>query len=139
MGLDPLSPPSTCVHLSLTPNPLRVDVINGWPHIESAYRHRRRLWGQPGHAPPIIKMGGKTAFCPPIIRRKFVIFYFKKETRKKAEETETKKEKYKEKGVNCVHFLKKLSMTKKRSSEFFENRRMFFTKFLECCLKIYFP
>src|SRR6218665_4039031 len=26
MGLDP---PSTCVHLSLTP--LRVDVINGWP------------------------------------------------------------------------------------------------------------
>src|SRR6218665_1444504 len=30
MGLDPL-PPSTCVHLSLTPSPLRVDVINGWP------------------------------------------------------------------------------------------------------------
>src|SRR6218665_1287471 len=24
-------PPSTCVHLSLTPSPLRVDVINGWP------------------------------------------------------------------------------------------------------------
>jgi len=30
MGLDPL-PPSTCVHLSLTPSPLRVDVMNGWP------------------------------------------------------------------------------------------------------------
>src|SRR6218665_2565859 len=30
MGLDP-PPPSTCVHLSLTPSPLRVDVINGWP------------------------------------------------------------------------------------------------------------
>src|SRR6218665_1055311 len=30
MGLDP-PPPSTCVHLSLTPFPLRVDVINGWP------------------------------------------------------------------------------------------------------------
>src|SRR6218665_1024395 len=30
MGLDPL-PPSTCVHLSLTPSPVRVDVINGWP------------------------------------------------------------------------------------------------------------
>src|SRR6218665_689765 len=30
MGLDPL-PPSTCVHLSLTP--LRVDVINGWSLI----------------------------------------------------------------------------------------------------------
>src|SRR6218665_1591670 len=30
MGLD--TPPSTCVHLSLTPlPPLRVDVINGWP------------------------------------------------------------------------------------------------------------
>ena len=27
-------PPSTCVHLSLTPAPLRVDVINGWPLIE---------------------------------------------------------------------------------------------------------
>src|SRR6218665_3934242 len=24
-------PPSICVHLSLTPSPLRVDVINGWP------------------------------------------------------------------------------------------------------------
>src|SRR6218665_2955654 len=24
-------PPSTCVHPSLTPLPLRVDVINGWP------------------------------------------------------------------------------------------------------------
>src|SRR6218665_3676167 len=24
-------PPTTCVHLSLTPSPLRVDVINGWP------------------------------------------------------------------------------------------------------------
>src|SRR6218665_1787123 len=24
-------PPSTCVHLSLTPSPFRVDVINGWP------------------------------------------------------------------------------------------------------------
>src|SRR6218665_3523749 len=34
MGLDPL-PPSTCVHLSLTPSPLRVDVINGWPCLFS--------------------------------------------------------------------------------------------------------
>ena len=25
--------------------------------------------GQPGHAPPIIKMGSKPLFCPPIIRR----------------------------------------------------------------------
>src|SRR6218665_3488335 len=24
-------PPSICVHVSLTPSPLRVDVINGWP------------------------------------------------------------------------------------------------------------
>src|SRR6218665_609249 len=29
-GWTPL-PPSTCIHLSLTPSPLRVDVINGWP------------------------------------------------------------------------------------------------------------
>jgi len=30
-GAGPPSSPSTCVHLSLTPSPLRVDVINGWP------------------------------------------------------------------------------------------------------------
>ena len=30
-------PPSTCVHLSLTPSPLRVDVINGWPLIISSF------------------------------------------------------------------------------------------------------
>src|SRR6218665_668670 len=29
-GAEPL-PPSTCVHLSLTPSPLCVDAINGWP------------------------------------------------------------------------------------------------------------
>jgi len=37
--------------------------------------------GQPGHAPPIIKMGGKTPFCPPNNQtRIFVYFYLKKET-----------------------------------------------------------
>src|SRR6218665_979483 len=35
MELDPL-PPSTCLHLTLTPSPLRVDVINGWPPISTA-------------------------------------------------------------------------------------------------------
>src|SRR6218665_4058102 len=35
MGLDP---PSTCVHLSLTPSPLRVDIINGWPHTYRIHR-----------------------------------------------------------------------------------------------------
>src|SRR6218665_410076 len=30
-GAGPPPPPSTSVHLSLTPSPLRVDVINGWP------------------------------------------------------------------------------------------------------------
>ena len=29
--------------------------------------HSRRLWGQPGHAPPIIKLGGQNPFLP-IIR-----------------------------------------------------------------------
>jgi len=38
--------------------------------------------------PPIIKMWGKTPFCPPIIRGKYFEKYYKK--RKKAE-TETKK------------------------------------------------
>src|SRR6218665_3850021 len=36
MGLDP-PPPSTCIHLSLIPLPLCVDVINGWPL--SVYKH----------------------------------------------------------------------------------------------------
>ena len=31
-GAEP-PPPSTCVNMSLTPSPLRVDVINGWPLI----------------------------------------------------------------------------------------------------------
>src|SRR6218665_3650455 len=31
-------PPSTCVHLSLTPSPLRVDVINGWPLTYNSLR-----------------------------------------------------------------------------------------------------
>src|SRR6218665_2200306 len=37
IGLDPL-PSSTCVHLSLTPSPLRVDVINGWPFRDKIQR-----------------------------------------------------------------------------------------------------
>src|SRR6218665_1334880 len=37
-GAGPPSP-STCVHLSLTPSPLRVDVINGWPHIRGCTMH----------------------------------------------------------------------------------------------------
>ena len=31
MELRPPLPQSACVHLSLAPLPLRVDVINGWP------------------------------------------------------------------------------------------------------------
>ena len=36
MRLDPL-PPSTCVHISLIPSPLRVDVINRWPLMTSIH------------------------------------------------------------------------------------------------------
>ena len=32
--------------------------------------------GQPGHAPPIIRMGAKPLFCPPIIRREFFNFLY---------------------------------------------------------------
>src|SRR6218665_453663 len=43
-------PPSmrTCVHLSPTPSPLRVDVINGWPlnkHTKVASAARRQIIG----------------------------------------------------------------------------------------------
>ena len=58
--------------------------------------------GQPGHAPPNNEDGGQNPFlAPPIIRREFFIFGILKEkiTWKKAE-TETKKEKYKETGVD---------------------------------------
>ena len=50
--------------------------------------------------PPIMKMGAKPLFCPPIIRREFFIFVILKEKTWKKAETETKKEKYKEKGVD---------------------------------------
>src|SRR6218665_1838823 len=32
-------PLSTCVHLSLTPSTLRVDVINGWPLLQTKLRY----------------------------------------------------------------------------------------------------
>ena len=60
------------------------------------YLHRHRLWGQPGHAPPITKTGQNPFFAPNNQTR---IFY------------ETKKEKYKEKEVNLnegCKFLKKV-------------------------------
>jgi len=41
MELDSLPLP-TCVHLSLTPCPLRVDIINGWPLREREGRVRLR-------------------------------------------------------------------------------------------------
>ena len=41
---------------------------------QGSYKHRRRLWGQPGHAPLIIKMGANPIFCPPIIRQEFNVF-----------------------------------------------------------------
>ena len=41
MGLDP-PPLSTCVHLS--PTPLRVDVINGWPHTCSCSLFSCCIW-----------------------------------------------------------------------------------------------
>jgi len=45
-------------------------------------------------------MGAKPLFCPPIIRGEFFIFcYFCKKNMKESR-TQTKKEKYKEKGVN---------------------------------------
>src|SRR6218665_2992193 len=44
--------------------------------------HRRRLWGQPGHAPPIIKMGAKPPFAPNYQTRIFYFFILKKHERK---------------------------------------------------------
>src|SRR6218665_370203 len=35
---------------------------------EVTFQHRRRLRGQPGHAPPIIELGAKVSFCPPKIQ-----------------------------------------------------------------------
>ena len=38
-------------------------------YARTNYRHRRRLWGEPGHAPPIIRWEmGANPFCPTVIR-----------------------------------------------------------------------
>jgi len=58
--------------------------------------------GQPGHAPPIIKMWGQILVSPPIMRGEFFICYNFKKRLKKAE---TKTEKYK--GV-YVHVRQKI-------------------------------
>ena len=68
-------------------------------------------------------MGGQKPFLPPpIIRREFVIFFILFKTWKKAE-TETKKEKYKEKGVHFewrVSFFEKTCWWLKRDPQKFQ-------------------
>ena len=82
--------------------------------------------GSPGTCPPIIKKGAKHLFWPPpIIRREFFIFLFKKENMKesrnrdKEREIQRKGSKFWMKGVNFW----------KRSSKILENKGNFFSNF----------
>src|SRR6218665_2298206 len=80
-------------------------------------------------------MGAKPLFCPPNNQRR--IFHFCKENMKESRNRD-KERKIQRKGskfcMKGVNFFVKLSMTIKRSSEIFENRRIFskyiFPKFL---------
>src|SRR6218665_4028630 len=88
--------------------------------------------GQPGHAPPIIKMGAKPLFCPPNNQTRIFIFFYLKKKMKKAE-TETKKEntKKREQILNeGYNFLKKSCRGLKKVIRNFYNR-IFKQNFLE--------
>jgi len=83
-------------------------------------------------------MGGQNPFFAlPIIRGEFVIFFIFVKNMKESRNRE-KERKIHRKGskfwMKGVHFWKKLSTTKKRSSEICENRRK---KIWECCPKIF--
>src|SRR6218665_787422 len=68
------------------------------PNTEEARSIGVDSGGKPGHAPPIIKMGQNPFFAPPIIRREFLFFLFKKNM--KESRNRDKERKYKEKGAN---------------------------------------
>src|SRR6218665_3710241 len=84
-------------------------------------------------------MGEKNVFAPKIIRRKFFNFvYLKKRNMKESRnrDNNTKKTEY-ILNERCKFCKKKLSMTKKRSSEILEIIEENFVKIF--CLKINFP
>ena len=64
--------------------------LNNRNHHESLV-HRRRLWGQHGHAPPIIKRGQNPFLCPPLIRLEFFIFFYLKKHESKQKQRQRKK------------------------------------------------
>src|SRR6218665_3873137 len=100
--------------------------------------HRRRLWGQPGHAPPIIRMGGQNPFfAPPIIRREFCNFVYLKKINMKESRNRDNNTKRTEYILNeRCQFCKK-SCRKKRSSEILERIEGNFFKIF--CLKVNLP
>src|SRR6218665_823639 len=56
------------------------------PYVEKhihTHTHRRRLWRQPGHVPPIIRLGAKPLFFIPIIQRRIFWKLLKREARDK--------------------------------------------------------
>src|SRR6218665_1182901 len=84
-------------------------------------------------------MGEKNVFAPKIIRRKFFnfVYLFKKNMKEsRNRDNNTKKTEY-ILNERCKFCKKKLSMTKKRSSEIFERIEGNFFKIF--CLKINFP
>src|SRR6218665_3940133 len=74
--------PYVAARAGVEPTTLRLKVIapNNAPHT-SHMCMGVDSGGQPGHAPPIIKMGQNPFFAPQIIRREFFnFFYFKEKT-----------------------------------------------------------
>jgi len=101
--------------------------------------------GQPGHAPPIIKMG-KPLFCPSNNQTRICNFFYLKKIKHERKQKQRQRKKNTKKreyifNEGC-HFLKSCNMlmTKKRSSEILENRRGFFQIFCRMLSEnIFFP
>src|SRR6218665_2351403 len=76
--------------------------------------------GQPGHAPPIIKMGGKTPFLPPNNHENLLFLYLKKRNMKESRRNRDKERKIQRKGSEFCTFLEKVvDDLNKRSAEIF--------------------
>src|SRR6218665_3266271 len=87
-----------------------------------AFDHRRRLWGKPGHALPIIKMGANPLFCPPNNQTRIFYFCLFKKNKMKESRNRDNNRKKTEYILNerCKFFVR----------NFGENRRELFQDFL---------
>jgi len=114
-------------------------MIGSWSRRYHGFAYSVDSGGQPGHAPPIIKMGANPFFAPPIIRREFFIFY-KKHERKQKQRQRKKNTKKVEYILNegCT-FLRKSCRWKKGHQKFLRIEGFFQNFFENVVWKYIFP